>query len=176
MHDKCPGQCLVGSKFIHLPLHRSLDVFPVHRPELLSNNTRSITLILLLMDMCPNLRCVHYRWLRDCLLFLERGRYWMCWSSTSRSPPALLASPFTRPQLLPSYHFHVHIKQFTGLKWNCRVRTIHSKYLFSKTICWAPGQTAGLVPAPDFLESTASDFAALLPRFLVKQLKSSNKL
>lgn len=100
----------------------------------------------------------------------------MGWSSTSRSPPALLASPFTRPQLFPSYHFHVHIKQLTGLKCNCRVRTIHSKYLFSKTICWAPGQTAGLVPASDFLESTASAFAARLPRFLVKQLKSSNKL
>lgn len=32
------------------------------------------------------------------------------------------------------------------------------------------------MPASDFLESAASGFAALLPRFLVKQLKSSNKL
>ena len=32
------------------------------------------------------------------------------------------------------------------------------------------------MPASDFLESAASGSAALLPRFLVKQLKPSNKL
>lgn len=176
MHDdKYPGWCLVGNKFVHLPLLHDLAVFLVPRPGLLSNSAWPSALVLMLMGMCPKLRCVHYQWLGDCLLFLERERQWMGWSSTSRSPPAMLASPFTRPQLFPSYYFHVYIKQLMGLKWNCRVRTIHSKYLFSKTICWAPGQTAGLMPASDFLESAASGFAALLPRFLVKQLKSSKK-
>ena len=71
-------------------------------------------------------------------------------------------------QLFHGNHFHVHIKQLTGLKWNCRLRTIHSRYLFSKTICWAPGQTAGSVPASDFLKSAVGGFAALPPKFLVK--------
>lgn len=63
-----------------------------------------------------------------------------------------------------------------GLKCDRRVRTIHSKYLFPKTICWAPGHTAGLAPASDLLEWAASALAALLPRFPVKQLKSSDEL
>lgn len=176
MHDKYRGGCLIESKLGHLPLLHALAVFLVPRSGLRSKSAWPSALILMLMGMCPSLRCVHYQWLRECLLFLERERQWMGWSSTSRSPPALWASPFTRLLLFPSYHFHVHIKQLMGLKWNCGVRTIHSKYLFSKTICWAPGQTAGLVSASDFLESAASGFAALLPRFLVKQLMSSKKL
>lgn len=109
----------------------------------------------------------------DCWLLLESGRDWMGWPSTNRSLPGMLASPFTRPQLLHGYHFHVRVKQLVGLKRNYRVRTTHSKYLFPKTVCWAPGQKAGLMPASDVLESAATGFASLLPWFLVKQLKSS---
>lgn len=39
MHDdKYPGWCLVGNKFVHLPLLHDLAVFLVPRPGLLSNS------------------------------------------------------------------------------------------------------------------------------------------
>lgn len=83
---------------------------------------------------------------------------------------------YQRPWLFHSHHFHVHIKQLMRLRWNCRVRIIHGQYLSSQTIFQAPGQAAAFVPACDFRESAASGFAALLPRFLGKQLKSSKTL
>lgn len=104
---------------------------------------------------------------------LERGRRRMGRCSAGTRPPAALPPPLSRPTGSTAA-----ICMFaTSSSWaKCRVRTIRSKYVFPQTICWAPGQTAGLPPASDFLESAASGLAALLPRFLVRQLKSSNKL
>ena len=83
-----------------------------------------------------------------CALQMAKGKPGDCDSSrrTGRSStgevhlPPTPSSPLTGP-VVPQWPLSCSHQATHEALLNCRLRTNHSKYLFSKTICQAPGQT-----------------------------------